>query len=118
MLQKLMGFINNLKSENLQQMLKKVVEKKTAENQGGKNIEMPFTSEECPKPILPKSISKKMVKTDYKKPPEYEWQPFDKPIVVNSADLPSLIDLHPQEVARQLTLIEFQFFKEIKVISF
>ena len=82
---------------------------------------------QCPKPILPKALLKR-VSTDIasnreskmmetvSRPISAPWSAFNKKSEIFMDDLKlKMVDLDPIEVARQLTLIEFELFNAIKV---
>ena len=96
------------------QTLKTLLEKKKA----GLEKAVLDVAADAPKPILPKSLTQKHSKEGSNaRPMSIAWGSMS----VKAEDIPvssrlKLSDLDPLEIARQLTLIEFDLFRKIKVV--
>ncbi|KAJ8329055.1 hypothetical protein O5D80_003008 [Batrachochytrium dendrobatidis] len=126
LVQLLTTFMDALENPKLAQMLKTCMNRKLTGVEAPL-IEMPS---QCPKPILPKALLKR-VSTDIasnreskmmetvSRPISAPWSAFNKKSEIFMDDLKlKMVDLDPIEVARQLTLIEFELFNAIKAREF
>lgn len=117
---KLTAHITGLDNAKLAQMLRTTISRKIA-NTEASVIEMPT---DCPKAILPKSIQKKpeMLARDSMRPSSMSWASMGSNRQDDSGTNLNLrlklVDLDPLEMARQLTLIEFDLFCKIKPREF
>nr|KAJ3420617.1 hypothetical protein HK105_005467 [Polyrhizophydium stewartii] len=122
LMQLLNTFLDSLENPKLVQMIKTVINRKV-NGVEAPVIEMPS---QFPKPILPKVLIKR-ASTDMMaaretrtpdtatRPVSAPWNAFGKKSDMNIDDLKlKLADLDALEVARQLTLIEFELFNAIK----
>ncbi|KAI8901142.1 ras guanine nucleotide exchange factor domain-containing protein [Globomyces pollinis-pini] len=110
---KLDDFINTLENVKLAQMLRNLVNRKQTGVEAPV-IDMPT---DCPKPILPKSLIKRLADfpKDKVRPESIYWTPFVRRANDESNTFRlKLAELDPLEVARQLTLIEHELFTSIK----
>ncbi|KAI8929333.1 ras guanine nucleotide exchange factor domain-containing protein [Entophlyctis helioformis] len=129
LLQLLTTFVDTLESPKLVQVLKTSVTRKLTGVEAPV-IEMPT---QFPKPILPKSLMKRYssdvftnnreskLQDSVPRPISAPWSAFGKKSSDMALDLDvklKLAELDPLEVARQLTLIEFELFAAIKAREF
>lgn len=123
---KLDVFVASIENPKLSQMLKTQINRKI----GGTEVPVIAMPTDCPKPILPKQLQKRLEKleglqkelgeksTISNRPQSIYWTPFTK--IVNedpNAIKLKMNEIDPLELARQLTLIEYELFTSIKVPS-
>ena len=120
LMQKVKDISAKITNQKLGQMLQALIAKKEAAG----DVQSPVVTNEqavLPKPILPKTLSKSSYRGDSMGSPLAATATFIAAPHVSMTDIKSslkfkLADLDPLEVARQITLIEYDLFSKIKVI--
>ncbi|KAJ3318353.1 hypothetical protein HDV06_000533 [Boothiomyces sp. JEL0866] len=125
--EKLDVFVASIENPKLSQMIKTQINRKL----GGTEVPVIPMPTDCPKPILPKQLQKKLAgleglqkeagekSTISNRPQSIYWTPFTK--IVNedpNAIKLKMNEIDPLELARQLTLIEYELFTCIKPREF
>eukprot|EP00842_Homolaphlyctis_polyrhiza_P006864 jgi/Hompol1/767/HPOL_001367-RA len=124
MLETLNAFVDSLENQKLHQMLKTCITRKLTKAESSL-IDMPTS---FPKPIVPKSLAKRISadvlagRADPKNSDTSVSRPMSAPWTFGkrSSELAlddiklKLVEIDPLEIARQLTLIEFELFNAIK----